>query len=175
MILKLHGSLDWLAARDRPRHRNNRARYGDSDYCSLDERLGGTRPYTKQVPSGDRDLIRVRAFENLGRAWMQVKSRADRLHMVTMGTGKGSRLGELEPVWEAAYHALSRAKSLTVVGYSMPPDDIEIRTLLRAGIMRGGGPGPTVTVRNPSPDVHHRLRSILDREIISDYRSVPSV
>jgi hypothetical protein len=28
---------------------------------------------------------------------------------------------------------------LEVVGYSMPPDDIEIRTLLRAGVQRVSG------------------------------------
>jgi hypothetical protein len=41
---------------------------------------------------------------------------------------------------------------LEIVGYSMPPDDIEVRRLLRAGAQRGGGPS-RILVRNPAPDV----------------------
>jgi hypothetical protein len=60
---------------------------------------------------------------------------------------------------------------LEVVGYSMPPDDIEIRTLLRAGVQRGDDLDE-VMVRNPSPDVHVRVRQYLDRHVESDYRGI---
>jgi hypothetical protein len=177
VLLKLHGSIDWLQVRDRPRHRNNVPRYTDGEYCVIGERLFGDRPYTKPLPRDPSELIRVRAIENINTAWRQIKSRSDRPYMITMGTGKGSRLGQLEPVWTDAYNALSRAKELELVGYSMPTDDIEIRTLLRAGLQRGApnNANSDVTVRNPSPDVHHRIRTLLDREIKSDYRPVDGI
>jgi hypothetical protein len=56
----------------------------------------------------------------------------------------------------------------------MPPDDIEIRTLLRAGIQRGSGP-KKIVVKNPAPDVHDRLRQYLERNIESDYRPVDAL
>lgn len=172
VILKLHGSMDWLALPSRPRNSNGRPRYPDHEYCTLDERLFG-RPYTKGLPTDEDALVRVRAFENLNNAWQTIKSRANQLYMVTMGTGKGSRLGPLDSIWVDAYQAISRAQSLDIVGYSMPPDDIEIRTLLRAGLRRSGHQGgPVIKVCNPSPDVHHRIRSLLDREIQSEYRPV---
>jgi len=53
----------------------------------------------------------------------------------------------------------------------MPPDDVEIRTMLRTGIQRGPK-NPLLTVCNPAPDVHHRVRNLLDLEAQSDYLAV---
>lgn len=53
----------------------------------------------------------------------------------------------------------------------MPPDDIEIRTLLRAGVERGDNLSEVI-VRNPTPDVHDRIRRYLDRNVKSDYRGI---
>jgi hypothetical protein len=53
----------------------------------------------------------------------------------------------------------------------MPADDIEIRTLLRAGVQRGE-PLDEVLVRNPAPEVHVRVRQYLDRSISSNYYGV---
>ena len=80
-------------------------------------------------------------------------------------------LGPLQKVWRDAYGAISRARRLEIVGYSMPADDIEIRTLLRAGVQRGEDLDG-VSVRNPAPDVHVRIRQFLDRDVTSDYRGV---
>lgn len=93
--------------------------------------------------------------------------------MVTMARGKTGDLGPLKQVWRDAYGALSRAQRLEIIGYSMPPDDIEIRTLLRAGVQRGDDLDQVV-VRNPAPEVHVRVRQYLDRSIDSDYRGVAS-
>ncbi len=100
-----------------------------------------------------------------------VRSRASEPHMATMSHGKTGELGPLRQLWRDAYGALSRAARLEVVGYSMPPDDIEIRTLLRAGVERGADLGQVV-VRNPTPDVHDRIRRYLDRNVESDYRGI---
>jgi hypothetical protein len=88
--------------------------------------------------------------------------------MVTMVTGKSDDLGPLREIWRDAYRALSRASTLEIVGYSMPGDDVEIRTILRTGIQRGPQ-NPRVVVKNPAPDVHHRVRAYLLRTAKSDY------
>ncbi len=88
--------------------------------------------------------------------------------MVTMVTGKSDDLGPLREIWRDAYRALSRAATLEIVGYSMPADDVEIRTILRTGIKRGDD-DPRVIVRNPAPDVHYRVRAYLLRSARSDY------
>jgi hypothetical protein len=94
--------------------------------------------------------------------------------MVTMARGKTGDLGPLRGVWRDAYGAISRAMRLEIVGYSMPPDDIEIRTLLRAGVQRGDDLDEVV-VRNPAPEVHVRVRQYLDRSVQSDYRGVVGI
>ena len=91
--------------------------------------------------------------------------------MVTMATGKYDDLGPLREVWRDAYRALSRARSVEIVGYSMPADDVEIRTILRTGIQRGAKP-PSIVVRNPAPDVHYRVRAYLQRAARSDYMPI---
>jgi hypothetical protein len=60
----------------------------------------------------------------------------------------------------------------------MPTDDIEIRTLLRAGVARGvrraqdpRGAGAQVMVMNPETDVHTRVRTLVSRNATSDYRA----
>jgi hypothetical protein len=82
-------------------------------------------------------VLRQRALERWTSAWRVVSGGASEPHMVTMARGKAGDLGPLRDVWRDAYGAISRARRLEVVGYSMPPDDIEIRTLLRAGVQRG--------------------------------------
>jgi hypothetical protein len=92
--------------------------------------------------------------------------------MVTMARGKAGDLGPLQEVWRDAYSAISRASRLEIVGYSLPDDDIEIRTLLRSAIQRGSGPSTLVT-RNPAPDVHERVWRFLDRSATPNYQSIP--
>ena len=79
-------------------------------------------------------------------------------------------------MWEDAYYALSATRHLQIIGYSMPADGIEIRTLLRAGIARGSrrlkdprGAGAQVTVMNPDTQVHIRVRTLVSRAAVSDY------
>ena len=91
--------------------------------------------------------------------------------MVTMALGKGSDLGPVRHIWRDADGAISRARELEIVGYSMQPGDIEIRTILRAGVQRGDDLD-SVIVRNPAPDVHERIRRYLDRSVESDYRGI---
>lgn len=171
VVLKLHGSVDWTLCGDgfaKP----------ESDYAVLSERVTRDRPYTAPLPEDgderDRAVFRMRVLNNWNEAWRFLSSRTSEPHMVTMARGKAGDLGPLESVWRDAYAAISRAKMLEIVGYSMPDDDVEIRTLLRAGVRRGSK-RPTILVRNPAPDVHDRVRRFLDHRISSDYQAVNSL
>ena len=163
VVLKLHGSIDWCAMGRRTRG------YPDSDYASLRERIQAT-PYPVKLPTDDAEVVRIRMLENWNRNWSRISSRARDLHMVTMARGKSGDLGPLQEVWRDAYSAISRASRLEIVGYSLPDDDTEIRTLLRAAIQRGGG--PKLVTRNPAPDVHERVWRFLDRAAVPDYSAV---
>lgn len=169
VVLKLHGSLDWTLSAVLPRP--------DPDYAMLNERITIGRPYTPKLPpKSERKqlVVRSRALENWKGAWSFVSSRAYEPHMVTMARGKAGDLGPLDKVWRDAYAALTRAKTLEIVGYSMPDDDIEIRTLLRAGLERGTQ-NARILVRNPAPDVHDRVRRFLDHQAASNYQAVDSL
>ncbi len=168
VLLKLHGSIDWCLGQDMTR------RASADEYALLSERLFPGRPYRQTLPPKSRRdgmVIRVRALESWGSAWRLIRSRADEPLMVTMARGKSGDLGPLRQVWRDGYGAVSRARRLEIVGYSMPPDDIEIRTLLRAGVQRGDDL-EEVVVRNPAPEVHVRVRQFLDRSVVSEYRGI---
>jgi hypothetical protein len=168
VLLKLHGSIDWCLGRHTTWPTTTRS------YAMLNERLNPRRAYTPGLP-GKRERqdipLRIRALENWSSGWRILRSRASEPHMVTMARGKAGDLGPLRSVWRDAYGAVSRARRLEIVGYSMPPDDIEIRTLLRAGVQRGDSLDEVV-VRNPAPEVHVRVRQFLDRTIASEYRGI---
>ena len=165
VLLKLHGSIDWCAVGRRSR------RYADAAYASLHERLFGARSYRIQLPTGPEELVRVRALEGWRNGWSRISSRSLDLHMVTMARGKAGDLGPLQEIWRDAYSALTRASRLEIVGYSLPDDDIEIRTLLRAAIKRGSGPRRLIT-RNPAPDVHERVWRLLSRSAEPNYQAI---
>jgi hypothetical protein len=56
----------------------------------------------------------------------------------------------------------------------MPADDIEIRTLIRAGVLRGND-DPDLVVVNPAPDVHARFREFIHRGVKSEYHPVQQI
>lgn len=164
-LLKLHGSIDWCLASECRRPR------GVKEYRTLRERLFGPRPYVIKPGTTDNPL-RMTALENWSQAWSRIKSRAGEPLMITMALGKAADLEELRPVWRDAYSAISRAKTLRIVGYSLPEDDLEIRTLLVAGIERAGSGNVDVVVQNPSPEVHDRFRQAVTRRMYSEYKPV---
>jgi hypothetical protein len=169
VLLKLHGSIDWCLGQHMLPGRS------PAKYALLSERLFGSRPYRPAVPPppARTDVpVRIRVLEEPLPAWnLMLRKRASELLMVTMAHGKSGDIGPLRSVWRDAYGAISRAQRLELVGYSMPADDTEIRTLLRAGVQRGRGLDEVV-VRNPTPEVHERVRRYLDRRVRSDYRGI---
>ncbi len=165
-ILKLHGSIDWLRPPDAKKP------VGTVAYGSVDDLCGSQRARHANVNAAT-PVLRTRVT-NAGALWRTIKGAANDPLMLTMAPGKADALGPLLPLWGDAYRALSAAANIHVVGYSMPADDIEIRTLIRAGVLRGDA-DPDITVLNPAPDVHSRFRELISREIDSEYRPVPGI
>ena len=165
-LLKLHGSIDWTLRPD------CKKRVGAANYSSIDDLLFSSRSRPHRLAS--RPVIRSKALESWTRAYQVIKGTTTEPYMLTMARGKSDLIEPLMPIWMDAYRALSSAKELHIIGYSMPDDDTEIRTLLRAGHERGAS-NPTVVVRNPSPEVHVRIRTQVTREIRSDYSPVPPI
>lgn len=162
LLLKLHGSVDWTT------WGNARHRETESDFALLREFRAQRTP---DGTTDDNEIVRVRAIENWSRSWQMLGSRLDEPFLVTMYHGKGAELTSLSEIWRDAYNALCRAKELSIVGYSLPVDDLEIRTLLRAGLTRGQQRVRVIT-KNPSPDVHGRVRQHIFSTAESDYASV---
>jgi hypothetical protein len=163
LLLKLHGSVDWCQWSDR----REKSMDLTDDFAILRE----VKNRLPLPPADATEIVRVRALEHWARCWQRISGRTDEPFLVTMYRGKGPELKSLTAVWEDAYNALSRAKALNIIGYSLPSDDLEIRTLLRAGIQRGKQ-RVNVTVRNPAPDVHARIRAQVTHLITSDYSPV---
>jgi NAD-dependent SIR2 family protein deacetylase len=69
------------------------------------------------------------------------------------------RNANLQTVWQAALEALRSAGHWTLVGYSLPPEDLAIRVLLmRAYRARPRPPAVTVVDRGRQPEVEARYR-----------------
>jgi hypothetical protein len=162
LLLKLHGSIDWTTW-GTAKHREN-----EDDFALL---RGHRLRLTPKATSEPNEIVRVKAIENWSRSWQMLASRLTEPFLVTMYHGKGNELTSLSTIWGDAYNALSRAKQVSIVGYSLPADDLEIRTLLRAGLTRGQQK-VRVVVKNPSPDVHARVRQHIEVNAESDYASV---
>jgi hypothetical protein len=165
-LIKLHGSIDWTETSHRRDHRP------DAEFAALQEMQNAVRSYTVTVPH--QDVLRIRAVEHMNRCWQFIKARTTRPLMITMSFGKTAEMEPIHSMWEDAYYALGATKHLRIIGYSLPADDIEIRTLLRAGVARGPQ-SASVTVRNPETQVHTRVREQVLRTARSDYRAyIPS-
>jgi hypothetical protein len=165
-ILKLHGSADWTA-----KEKAKKAWSTDNYYRLKDLVNSGT---SRHDSIAGKPIARSHAIENWSRAYQTIKGATYDPYMITMARGKSEQLDVLMNVWSDAYNVLSRARELDVVGYSMPEDDTEIRTLLRAGVCRGSR-DPRVHVKNPAPDVHVRVRDQIFDRTTSDYSAVGSL
>lgn len=165
-VLKLHGSVDWT------KKENAKLAWSTNNYYRLEDIIGGSRERHDHLRG--KHVARCHATENWTRAYQKIKATTKRPFMLTMARGKADSIRPLLDIWNDAYDVLSRARELRIVGYSMPDDDVEIRTLLRAGVCRGTR-NPGVFVVNPAPDVHVRIRQQILGRISSDYSSVPGL
>lgn len=174
VLLKLHGSIDWCQGSARKPAYADTAH--DGDFANLAQRergKGSSRVALPQLdlPVAERDeIVRIVPAES-GRLWQAITSRAREPWIATMATGKADTVGALTGLWRDAYNAIGYAQKFEVTGYSLPPDDIEVRTLIGSGLKKGYDL-TTITVRNPSPDVHHRFRSLVTPNVVSVYKGV---
>ena len=159
-LIKLHGSVDWSLRKE--------LRVGAQEWVPVRELQNTARSYSVP-PTADDKVVRLLALENMNRNWQFIKARTTRPHMIVMSQGKTAEMEPIKSMWDDAYRALGKAKNVHVIGYSMPPDDIEIRALLRAGVARGPEPAQ-VTIHNPDPSVHLRVRTYVQRSAKSEYR-----
>lgn len=69
--------------------------------------------------------------------------------------------GAFADLWGKAAEAIHRAKSIVLIGYSLPPTDLHTTALFRTSIKKGGL--KKVTVVNPDRDARRRIRAVLQR------------
>jgi hypothetical protein len=129
-MYKLHGSLDWLR-------------------CSLCDHV-----YIEPA----RTIFRDDGV--LGRGRRCACGFGPLRHLIVApSTVRDVRDPNLLAIWQSALEALRTADAWTIIGYSMPPEDVAIRTLLvRAHSARSVPPRISVVERGPNPEVEHRYR-----------------
>jgi hypothetical protein len=136
-IYKLHGSLNWLA-------------------CPLCDHVY-IHPRQAIFRGGGRRAGRPRETCTCGHGPL-------RHVIVTPTMVRDVRNPNLLAVWHAALEALRTADEWVIVGYSMPPEDLAIRSLLlRAHDGRPRPPRVTVVQRHAAPDVESRYRLFFPR------------
>jgi len=167
-LLKIHGSADWTV---RDNAMVNTTTWNRVFYRALSESVlpkGAHHVKLNSTKNSHSDSVFRFIPQSTGNHLKNVQDLTVGPFMVTMSVGKAETLAALKEVWHNAFRALIKAECLTIAGYSMPVDDVDVRVLLRAGIRTGARPGKIV-VKNPSPEVHARMRSLIDHSIISDY------
>ena len=169
VVLRLHGSTDWGAVDDP----NFVARSNDWKYDRLDVPIQPGAHHRRTSLNGTEEIVRYRSVDAPIAADRAAPGFNEPL-MATMAAGKDYFIqGPIAAIWDDAYWCLSRAKTLDVVGYSFPADDLELRTLLRLTTRK---PGDSIlaedldlAVCNPSPDTHERARSLLGGGLTSSF------
>jgi hypothetical protein len=131
-LLKLHGSLDWLRC-PRCEHlfiQPARSVFGTDRHASAPRRAACTCGY-----------------------------RALRHVLVAPSMVRDVRDGSLLAIWQAALDALRRASRWFIIGYSMPPEDVAIRSMfLRALGGRHAAPEIVLVQRKDAGGVRDRYR-----------------
>lgn len=174
VVLKLHGSVDWGRGDDPCVPDVAAAKSWEFERIDAPISSAGLRQHSRK---GDELLVRHRSYDHpIARA--RGTRRFEEPHMATMAAGKEAFIADLGDIWDDAYWVLSRASWLDIVGYSFPPDDLELRTLLRVTTRGPGQAGLAsdveVSIVNPSPDTHERARSILGQDISSSFAGAQS-
>ncbi len=80
--------------------------------------------------------------------------------------------GRLTRVFEHALEAVRRARRIVIIGYSMPPADVAVHHLLRRGLLTRPQPEPpkvAVITRRPSETVVDRFRRLFGPDVDFDF------
>lgn len=172
VVLKLHGSIDWGRSDDPCVTSAKR----DWEYDRVDAVVDRSTRRHHSRDGGER-ILRFKTYDH-PIASDRARSGFDEPLMATMAAGKDTYISDLTDMWDDAYWVLSRADRLDIVGYSFPPDDLELRTLLRVSTRQPGqaglAEGIELSVCNPSPDTHDRARSFLGMDLASSFEGAGS-
>jgi hypothetical protein len=71
----------------------------------------------------------------------------------------------LEHLWREAFAALVEAGPVVIIGYSLPSDDLQARTLLRSGLYPRLAPQKSCMIVDPDPLVGSRYFSLVSNSI----------
>jgi hypothetical protein len=169
VVLKLHGSTDWGLASDSRRLTSKQA----WKYDRLDARIAPGPQARRTSLDGSEVVVRYRSVDAPIASDRGGQGFEDPL-MATMAAGKDYFIqGPIAAIWDDAYWCLSRAKTLDIIGYSFPADDLELRTLLRLTTRKPGEASLAddleLGVCNPSPDTHDRARNLLGAAVNCSY------
>ena len=133
LLHKLHGSTNWFG------------RLSSSDMLSIVRFDSLVPDWGGEARVGGRALTALKDSLNP----MILPPVADKSALYENAT--------MSAIWQRAFSALIGARRLVVFGYSIPPTDTSILTLLASGIT----PGTKVVIVNPNPDgVVRRLASL---------------
>jgi hypothetical protein len=174
VVLKLHGSVDWGAAEDE----ECLAQRSTWKYERLDAFLSPAPHPRSSTRNGGEEALRFRTYD-APVASDAILTGFKTPMMATMAAGKDQFIsGAVKTIWSDAYWVLERSKRLDIVGYSFPPDDLELRSLLRLTTRKAGeavmSENLDVSVCNPSPDTHERARSLLGAGLSASYMGADS-
>lgn len=139
-LLKAHGSIDWYQTEDI-------YKVPKDDKEPLDPDVGYI------------SLIKWWEPRRVGR------SREIAPYIIAPTYFKRFQAEEIRNIWNNMYLALSQAKKITILGYSLPPQDLQARIILRSAIEqnkneRAAGAGGIVTVINPSVKTKKTFRQL---------------
>jgi len=165
LVLKPHGSVDWV-------YRWKGDKWFTDKYWPLGSLLSkedGKRSGPHEIVSPYAEVCRLKSIENPTLAWETIRDKPEIPQMITMGHGKGKTIAReayerIWERWEQADRFLSRAHKIVIIGYSMPPDDVEARLLLRSAIWQHKkqfGHEPTVKVIDPCEKTIDRIEATL--------------
>ena len=135
-ILKLHGSLNWVAPMEKPR----------------------LLPL-KGIPSLDRldaAAIYSMAVYIFG-SYVNIL-KAGKIPLLLPPTWRKTFGMQLSVVWRRALASIQQADRIVVVGYSFPETDLHIRYLLAAGLMTSRR-SPSIWVVNPQKGLERKIRT----------------
>jgi hypothetical protein len=167
-VFKLHGSIDWIL-------REEGMSLPSSDYQprSLPIKHDPVSRKTEGEIEARIKNARLMSIEDPQRAWERLHERSLAPIMFTMGYGKTRGMAEwprFRKIWQPAACTLARAKKITIIGYSMPRDDLEVRLLLREAIClhkERYGDLPSIENVNPCKTARDRFREAVGREAVS--------
>jgi NAD-dependent SIR2 family protein deacetylase len=154
VVCKLHGSINYFIDNNSP----------DDLYIAND--LGNGKPIGRSGVWKDKPaIIAVDAIWNIRKKYGENYTPA----IVPPTYAKLTGQEWLKKIWKKALDALSKAKKIIFIGYSMPDSDGFIHALIHSSMaLRESKLQPSIFVLNPSIRVHKRFKVLFKNLIKKD-------